>query len=97
MCKRIEWDFLKFNPINITPDTNTYAWKQNMYRQDTANKNVCIKLRDRVVGWLCSNDLPSDGEFIFTIKAIKVRKDKYDYGSSYISIGIMDSSRKGKE
>ncbi len=30
------------NKFQITPDTTTYAWKQKLYRQDNANKNVCI-------------------------------------------------------
>ena len=43
---------------------------------------------------LCSNDLPSDGEFIFTIKAIKVIRIGYP---SFIRIGIMESKMKGKK
>ncbi len=32
----------KVNKLRITPDTTTPAWSKNKYRQDNANKNVCI-------------------------------------------------------
>ena len=58
--------------LKITPDTTTYAWTMNKaYRQDNENKKLCI-VQDGSSQWLCSSDLISDGEFIFTIKAIKV-------------------------
>ena len=59
--------------LKILPDTTTLVWKNNGYRQDEANKNVCIR-QDGGYNWLCSNDLPSDGEFVFTIKV-----DKHNY------------------
>ena len=102
MCKSIECYLLKSNlntsKFKITPDTTTYAWKDKKhYSQENANKNVCIFQGENGTSeWLCSNDLTSDGELVFTIKAIKVSKYQQD-GSSLISIGIMDSKRKGEK
>ncbi len=61
----------KINKLRITPDTTTLAWQQKLYRQDNANKNVCIYQGDSS-NWLCSSDLPYYDEYVFTIKVHKV-------------------------
>ena len=60
------------NKLRITPDTTTLAWSRKLYRQDNANKNVCIYQVHGNSEWLCSSDLPCDDEFAFTIKVHKV-------------------------
>lgn len=97
--------------VKLTPDTNTYAWKEKFYRQDDANNNICIcQVNDStqwpftandLSEWLCSSDLPSDGELVFTIKVGKLSKENSMYRngipSSMIAIGVMESIKKAEK
>jgi hypothetical protein len=84
----------EINSLRITPDTTTCAWKDKLYRQDNSNKNFCI-YQGNIFSYeyLCSSDFPCDSEFMFTIKAVRVRKhlDLYGKEVSSIAIGLMES------
>jgi hypothetical protein len=66
-----------------------------LYRQDNANKNVCIYQGPGPSDWLCSSDLPYYDECVFTIKVHNV--SKYYNNGSAIYVGVIDSNWKRKE
>lgn len=48
--------------------------------------------------WLCSNDLPAEGELTVTIKVRKANMEQHDgIDFTCIIVGVMESNQKGEQ